>query len=388
MTALSLALILALIPLLVLAYDVKLCFAFYRETNRSRTSDAPVGRRQLAPDQVTLRHALLFLLQKANYYWQLVTALVLLVPLYLRPKKTTDEDVARLLLGTSLVTWASAKRNEDGSVTVSLDLAGFAFPYIPGRFDNRVVVEAELRHEAGRDPEAGLVARMRRFELNGVAIASRSEQLSILAIMISSVVHPVVHSYNNALYKSHDDPAAAAYEDLFLHGQYLNHCAWYFPGKLFRGIACDRRELWYKQVLAHNAELPIPTHNFRSFGLIAPYSRSIRFLLASRPVFAKRRKEHGVVVDGEALYLCTVLHAIDHVFCDVYTRGHRFEHAVLPSARGHNLIALLFYRPAQHFLTNLLRDKRDKTPFYRDLYQDLRAVDPGLADQVTLSISY
>jgi hypothetical protein len=48
----------------------------------------------------------------------------------------------------------------------------------------------------------------------------------------------------------------------------------------------------------------------------------------------------------------------------------------------------MFYRPAQHFLTNLLRDKADKTPFYRALYQDLRAIDPGLADHVTLSISY
>jgi hypothetical protein len=383
-----LASILVLLPLLVLAHDVRLCVSFYRETNRARPAGAPGGRRQLAPDQVTLRHALLFLVQKANYYWQLVTSLVLLVPLYLRPKKTTDEDVARLLLATSLVTWATATRSEDGSVRLVLDLGGFAFPHLPGRFDNRLVVETELRHAEGGDPDAGLVARTLRFELDGEPIASRSEQLSILAIMISSVVHPIVHSFNNALYKSHDDPAAAAYEDLFLHGQYLNWCAWRWPGTMFRGIPCERGELWYKQVLAHNAELSIPTHNHRSFGLLAPFSRSVRFLLAARPVFAKRRKEFGVAVDGEALYLCTVLHAIDHVFCDVYTRGHRFEHTVLPSARGHNLIALMFYRPAQHFLTNLLRDKQDKTPFYRALYQDLRAVDAGLADHVTLSISY
>jgi hypothetical protein len=385
MTALLVAL---LLPLLVLAYDARLCVSFYRETNRGRTSDQAMGRRQLAPDQVTLRHALLFLLQKANYYWQLVTSLFLLVPLYLLPKKTTDVDVARLLLATSLVTWATAKRNEDGSVTVSLDLAGFAFTHIPGRFDNRLVVEAELRHEPGRAPEADMIAAIRRFDLNGAAIESRSEQLSILAIMIAFVVHPVVHSFNNALYKSHDDPAAAAYEDLFLHGQYLNQCAWYWPGKMFRGIPCEEGGLWVKKVLDHNAELPIPTHNFRSFGLIAPYSRSVRFLLASRPVFAKRRKEHGIVVDGEALYLCTVLHAIDHLYCDAYTRGHHLEHTVLPSARGHNLLALMFYRPCQHFLTNLLRDKSDKTPFYRALYQDLHAADAELADHVTLSISY
>lgn len=386
MTALLLAP--ALLPLLVLARDARICLRFYRETNRDRPAGAAEGRRQLAPDQVSLRHALLFLFQKANYYWQLVTSLVLLVPLYLRPKKTTDTDVARLLLGTSMVTWATATRGEDGSVRLVLDLGGFAFPHLPGRFDNHLLVEAELRHEKGLDPDAGLFAIIRRFELNGAPIDSRAEQLSILAIMISSVVHPVVHSFNNALYKSHDDPAAAAYEDLFLHGQYLNWCAWRWPGTMFRGIPCERGELWYKQVLAHNAELQVPTHNYRSFGLLAPFSRSVRFLLAARPVFAKRRKEFGVCVDGEALYLCTVLHAIDHLHCDIYTRGHHLEHTVLPSARGHNLVALMFYRPAQHFLTNLLRDKADKTPFYRALYQDLRAIDAGLADHVTLSISY
>ncbi len=381
-------LLLALLPLLVVGYDAWLCFAFYRETNRPRPAGAVERPRQLAPDQVSLRHALLFLVQKANYYWQLVTSLVLLVPLYLRPKKTTDEDVARLLLATSLVIWSSATRNEDGSVKVALDLQGFAFPHLPGRFDNRLVVEMEIRSGGPGAQEAALAARTLRFELNGEPIESRSEQLSILAIMISFVVHPVVHSYNNALYRSHDDPALADYEELFLHGQYLNACAWYWPGKLFRGIPCDEGGRWVQRVLAHNAEMVVPTHTYRSLGLLAPFSRSIRFLLAARPVFAKRRKEFGVEVDGEALYLCTVLHAIDHLFCDVYTRGHHLEHTRLPSARGHNLLALMFYRPCQHFFTNLLRDKQDKTPFYRALYQDLRAVDAGLADHVTLSISY
>jgi hypothetical protein len=152
------ALLLALVPLLLLARDARLCVRFYRETNRSRQDGAPEGRRQLAPDQVTLRHALLFLFQKANYDWQLVTSLALLVPLYLRPKKTTDTDVARLLLATSLVTWATATRSEDGSVRLDLDLGGFAFPHVPGRFDNRLVVETELRRGEGEGPDADLVS--------------------------------------------------------------------------------------------------------------------------------------------------------------------------------------------------------------------------------------
>lgn len=53
-----------------------------------------------------------------------------------------------------------------------------------------------------------------------------------------------------------------------------------------------------------------------------------------------------------------------------------------------NLIALLFYRPAQHVLTNLLKDKRRKSPFYAELYAELGRLDRELADHVTLSISY
>ncbi len=384
---LNLAAIACLPPLLLLGYDLSRCVACHRETNaapRRRPAGVEPCPRSLAPDQVTLRHALSFLLQKANYYWQLITAGALLARLYLRPTRTTDWDVAQLIINTSLATWVSTRPLAAGAVAVTLRVDGFAFPLVPDRYDNHLVVESELRL---LDACAPLEARTLRFELDGVPIASTDEQLSILAIMISSVTHPVIHSFNNRLYESHADPRLAAFGDLFLHGQYLNWCAWFWPGLLFR-IARARGHHWYRRVLTFNARLPLPAHGHRSLAALAPYSRSTRFLLAARAALARLCQRYELPVDREALFICTVLHAVDHASCDAYTRGHLMKHEALPDEGLFNLIALVFYRPAQHFWTNLLKDKRRKNPLYQELYDELRRIDPELADQVTLSIAY
>lgn len=373
--------------MLFVAYDVSVCLSFYREANRGGAMRLPsVSQprpRRLAPDQVTLRHALLFLVQKANYYWQLVTALPLLARLHLRPTRATDRDVALLILDTSLMTWVTARPLAEGGLVATLRMEGFAFPLLPDRFDNVLVVEIERHHGDGGLGEA----RTLRFELNGVAIDAREEQLSILAMMVSSVSHPVIHAFNNRLYESHADPRLHDFGDLFLHGQYLNWCAWYWPGVMFR-IPGPRRHHWYKRVLAHNAELELPKHDHRSMIALAPYARSVRFLLKARGVLANLRKKYALPVDGEALFLCTILHAVDHASCDRHVRGRLLRNEKLPNDGWFNLIALLYYRPAQHFWTNLLRDKQHKNAMYGELYAGLRELDPELADEVTLSISY
>jgi hypothetical protein len=205
-------------------------------------------------------------------------------------------------------------------------------------------------------------------------------------MMVSSVVHPVVHSFNNRMYASHDDPRLRGMDDLFLHGQYLNAIAWFFPGLFFR--IGPRGHHWYKRVLAHNAELRLPAHGHASMSALLPYSRSLRFLMAARGVLSRLSRRHELPVDGESLFICTVLHAVDHASCDAYTRGHLLRNEQLPNRGLFNLIALLYYRPAQHFWTNLLRDKRGKNPFYAELYDKLHEIDPELAAHVTLSISY
>lgn len=371
--------------LLLVSYDVSVCIAFYRETNRrapARAHDDARPPRRLAPDRVTLRHALLFLVQKANYYWQLVTTLPLLARVHLLPVKASARDVCLVILDTSLAPWVHAAPLADGGVAFTLRMEGFAFPLAPDRFDNRLVVEGRLHRTA----QGAVHATTQRFAFNDLAIDTVEEQLSILAIMISSVSHPVVHSFNNRVYASHADPRMRGLDDVFLHGQYLNWCAWYWPGVLFRIMRGGQH--WYRRVLAHNAELPLPTHDHASLGCLAGYSRSIRFLLAARPALARLRVQYGLPVDGEALFLCSILHATDHTSCDWHTRGRMLRHVKLPNRGYFNFIALMYYRPAQHFCTNLLRDKRGRHPLYAALYEELRAVDQDLADHVTLSISY
>lgn len=48
----------------------------------------------------------------------------------------------------------------------------------------------------------------------------------------------------------------------------------------------------------------------------------------------------------------------------------------------------MFSRPSQYIWTNLLKDKKNKNAFYRDLYAELASIDKGLADEITLSITY
>ena len=43
------------------------------------------------------------------------------------------------------------------------------------------------------------------------------------------------------------------------------------------------------------------------------------------------------------------------------------KHERLPNEGFFNFIALVFYRPSQHFWTNLLKDKRRKSPLYGEL---------------------
>jgi hypothetical protein len=337
---------------------------------------------------VTLRHAFLFLIQKANYYWQLITAIALLIPLYLRPRRTTDRDVALLLVNTSLATWLTTKPIGDRTVLVTLRFENFAFPYPADRYDNRLVVECELTlpDKSEARPEHPFEARTLRFEWNGTPIESRDEQLSILAVMVSSVAHPVVHSFENQLYQSHAEPRLRDFQDFFLHGQYLNWCAWFWPGLMFR--IGPRGHHWYKRVLEFNALLPLPKGHAPLLVPLAPYSRSVRFLLATRPMLVRLCDEYQLPLSSEALFICTILHAVDHASCDAHTRGHILRNEQLPNSGLFNALALLFYRPAQHFWTNLLKDKRRKNPFYEALYSEIRKVDPDLADRVTLSISY
>ena len=145
-----------------------------------------------------------------------------------------------------------------------------------------------------------------------------------------------------------------------------------FPGLLFR-IDGPSGHHWFKRVLEWNAQLPLPEKHGPKLVPLAPYSRFARFILASRPVLVKLCEQHQLPLSAEALFVCSILHAVDHASCDKHTRGHLLENEATPNAGLYNVIALLFYRPAQHFWTNLLRDKRRKRALRRAVS---RAVAP------------
>ena len=112
-------------------------------------------------------------------------------------------------------------RSRGADVAVTLRVEGFAFPLLPDRFDGCLLVCSEVR-PADPEPEVWTL----RFELDGVGIAARDEKLRILAMMISSVSHPVIHSFNNRLYESHDDPRPGAPTTLLPRAQ-ASPIAWF-----------------------------------------------------------------------------------------------------------------------------------------------------------------
>jgi hypothetical protein len=61
-----------------------------------------------------------------------------------------------------------------------------------------------------------------------IELLGATEQITILSTMISSVVHPMIHSFNERVYNRKDQPELQQYPELFFHGQYLNEEAIYF----------------------------------------------------------------------------------------------------------------------------------------------------------------
>lgn len=258
----------------------------------------------------------------------------------------------------------------EGTVA-TLIVSDFATPLFKDKKDCSLFVQFDL-----------VTKEMMRFEFNGQLIDSPAEMLAISCILISTVIHPVVHTFHNQLYSAR---TAAKYPELFLHGQMLNDCAHVFPGLYF---GCGPK--WFQEVLIHNGEKAVVPHSLQTLNQLKPYSRVARFLLQLRPIIFCLIKRHEVAVDPEAFFLCTAVHSLDHsILGSVIYRRYMF-HTVLPMKRYPlNCLASIFYPPVQtQWCNNLLHRHQNKTPFYSDLYNACAQWDADLADKIALSLAY
>ena len=374
----------------------------------------PQTRSTLKPTSVSLKHTMLFLLQKVNFYIQAVYALYNATRLRLFARTPTDTDVIDYILNSSVVTFANVQHITDASskhvvTTVTISDKGFAFPLLPDQFDNQLEIEVHIHprqtvvdgalHDTTDEgqtcqPQFQLEsATLVEFKFNGETVTYNNERLAILSMMLSSVYHPMIHSMFNELYESSANnlpaPLKAAdhqhqYDDMLLHGQYLNEIAHTVPSFCF-GITPE----WYETCLSFNSARPIRRHSQNLFK-IKQYSRFINFLFGARTSVFKNCKKHQVPFNPEHVFITSVLHSLDH-----FTSGDKvldffveIKSSLMPNKAWFNILHVLFYLPSQYFFTNRLCDKSHKTAFYSELYHDLLQIDPEYANIVTLSISY
>lgn len=206
---------------------------------------------------------------------------------------------------------------------------GFAYNMIENKFDNSIQVKYHLPNSNRTAAfNASTVSKVTNtltdckvvsFLFNGKPIIHPNEQMAILSLIISFVVHPMEHSFFPVVYEHRNDPALAAYPELFYHGQYLNEIASDYPADCYR-MSRD----WIRALLAHNAKIDLPFHG-ADICKIQPFSRFVRFLLPARLVLLKQMKKHKINMNGEALYITSIVHSIDHLFIGDSLEDHHLD---------------------------------------------------------------
>jgi hypothetical protein len=201
--------------------------------------------------------------------------------------------------------------------------------------------------------------------------------------MFSAVTHHMIHSFHERVYNRNDQPELQKYPEPFLYGQYLNEISHEFPSFCFR-ITPE----WLQELLGRNGKKNIPVHVHLL--QIQDYSRFIRSLFLARKTLCRLIKKHGLNkhIDLEDLFITSIVHSTYHLFIGAPIEQFNIHHTHLPNEAWSNLLTILFYSPPNNCFTNTLREKRHRTTFYIALFTALEEIDPFLAANITLSISY
>lgn len=339
----------------------------------------PVGR--MYPKHIRVKDIILFSIVRANFVLHYFNSVIRIALLYLgfNRRAACDQDVVNRILNASVVLWTSAStRSSDGKLQCEFAVDNFLFPEIPGLL-RKYAIRVQFEHDIGQG------WRIITFLFDGKEISSNSRRLEIMSTMVSCVIHPIVHGYVNDLHESRS-ALSSSYSDMFLHSQYLNYVAHFFPSFCFAGDA--KHTDWYSTVLHHNANIPVPKHATASLEKLKEHSRYLRFLLPSRRVVIRLLGKYEIKVDQEAFFVCSFVHSIDHYLVFESAKGILVGGPETPKTTSINAAEHAFLRPCNYFCTNLLKAKVGKSPFYAELYAEVAKIDQELADQVTLSISY
>ena len=369
--------------LAVTAYEVVIGLADYFVIN---SREKPLVRPELLavqifnPTCISAMHIIRFTLIKLNYIVHIVWCSYYMLRVHYWPfttgnilKPPSMEPVVDYILETSFIIFLAP---EGGEEVYRLHLENFASPMYPGDYSQVLSVLIDVK-----------AREIKEFKYNTIDIESETEMLSLLALVAATYNHPLVHSFNDALY-AHKD-GSTQYDEVFQHSQSLNHKAHFWPGVFFReGVD------WFQEVLVSNSRLQLPRHSTKSLSKLLPYSRVGRFLLEARAATFRCVHRHRVAVHPELLFICSTLHSIDHFMYGKLLSCRHLEHFQMPNKGMWRWNAQLFYQPNSYewihhnTLKNAAKRETDKHGFYNDLFSAFDAADSYLAEKVTLSISY
>jgi hypothetical protein len=130
--------------------------------------------------------------------------------------------------------------------------------------------------------------------------------LEILVTLWATVIHPAIHYWHNSFYQTRDK-VPEIYDNMFWHGQSLNHSAHYYPGFML-GCGPDH----FRMALDYQGGSHQPP---RKHGLdkdLIESSKFLSFLSQGRFVLFKLLEKYQIPVEKEKYFILSQVHSVDH----------------------------------------------------------------------------
>jgi len=159
-------------------------------------------KRTINPTRITLRHSFTTHVVKLNYIIHFFVHTFRTIAIHLKliqQHPANAKNVCELILNTSTGLYTKFTRLSDNLELMEFYIDNFAFPEIINRYDNKLMVSAEIEDNKelkGRNISYKII----RFEFNGIEIRDFNEQLTIIGVLVAIGTHPIIHSFFDQLY--------------------------------------------------------------------------------------------------------------------------------------------------------------------------------------------
>ena len=226
------------------------------------------------------------------------------------------------------------------------------------------------------------------FELNGEAIVDPEDMLGILLIFLSCGTHTKSHimgerSVREIRDKGIKELRRSTWTTLSTDHAVLNSMFSPIRSNMY-GFHMDIDSLIEES--KNNSTIQ---HNFIRTKSIR-HSQLFSFLVKAREILGAHLQRRGISANLEYLFNGMIVHPVDHYMAFKGLAGLRFSFSHVKTTwlvfRAF-LFRHIFLRGVLNpFFSNLISTIDE--PFYKELYKDLAAVDPELAEHVTACVMY